>query len=311
MTKVDLHHARLIKRATYAAVSVASTLIVMKFFAWWVTYSVSLQASLIDSLLDAFASLLNMIAVYHALKPADKVHRFGYGKAESIAALGQALFIGGSSLWLFHAAYDRLINPHPIESTEVGLVIMAVAIVITFILVAYQTYVVKKTKSSAIAADTIHYQTDLLTNSAVIVSLLCAKLFHVKQIDPIFGLLIGAYIFWSAWKIMMQAFSVLMDRELDEEERVKILAIIKSHPEVIGVRDLRTRSSGLQQFFQLHLLMNPELSLAEADRIADEVEAEVTQAYPKSQVIIRLVPELPKQYVPDSDGSPDFRKSNS
>ncbi len=295
MTQVDLYDARIIRRATYAAVSVASILIIMKFFAWWITHSVSLQASLIDSLLDAFASLVNMIAVFHALKPADKYHRFGHGKAESIAALGQALFIGGSSLWLLHTAYDRLINPYPIESTEVGLVIMGVAIVITFILVAFQKYVVKKTKSTAIAADMIHYQTDLLTNSAVIVSLLCAELFHVKQIDPIFGLLIGAYIFWSAWRIMMQAFSVLMDRELDEEERVKILAIIKSHPEVIDVRDLRTRSSGLQQFFQLHILMDPKLSLEEADRIAEEVEAEVIQAYPKSQVIIRLVPEIPKR----------------
>lgn len=300
MTSVDQHDARIIRSATYAAVSVASILIVMKFFAWWVTHSVSLQASLIDSLLDAFASLLNMIAVFHALKPADKVHRYGYGKAESIAALGQALFVGGSSLWLLRTAYDRLINPYPIESTEVGLIIMAVAIVITFILVAYQTYVVKKTKSSAIAADMIHYQTDLLTNSAVIVSLLCVELFHVKQIDPIFGLLIGVYIFWSAWKIMLQALNVLMDRELDKEERVKILAIIKSHPEVIDVRDLRTRSSGLQQFFQLHLLMSPDLSLREADRIAEEVEAEVTQAYPKSQVIIRLVPEIPVRDGPDS-----------
>ena len=295
MTLVDQYDARIIRRATYAAVSVACILIVMKFFAWWITHSVSLQASLIDSLLDAFASLINMIAVSHALKPADKEHRFGHGKAESIAALGQALFIGGSSLWLLHAAYDRLINPHPVESTETGLVIMGIAIVITFVLVTFQKYVVKKTKSTAIAADMIHYQTDLLTNSAVIVSLLCAEFFSVEEIDPIFGLLIGIYIFWSAWKIMMQAFNVLMDRELDEDERIRILAIIKSHPEVIDVRDLRTRSSGLQQFFQLHLLMDPKLSLEEADRIAEEVEAEVTQAYPKSQVIIRLVPEIPRK----------------
>ncbi|HUX79859.1 MAG TPA: cation diffusion facilitator family transporter [Alphaproteobacteria bacterium] len=294
MTQNALHDERLIKRATYAAVSTASVLIGMKLFAWWVTNSVSLQASLIDSLLDAFASLVNMIAIFHALKPADKVHRFGYGKAESLAALGQALFIGGSSLWLFYAAYDRLVHRQPVESTEVGVVVMGIAIVITLILVTFQKYVVKKTKSSAIAADMIHYRSDLLTNSAVIVSLLCAKWFHVKQIDPIFGLFIGGYILWSAWKIMMQAYRVLMDRELDHEERVNILAIIKSHPEVLDVRDLRTRSSGLHQFFQLHLLMKPELSLRDADRIAEEVEAEVIQAYPKSQVLIRLVPEIPE-----------------
>lgn len=294
MTRINLHEARIIRLATYASVTVAGILIIMKFFGWWVTHSVSLQASLIDSLLDAFASIINMIAVYHALKPADADHRFGHGKAESLAAIGQATFIGGSSLWLLHAARDRFLTQVPIESTEVGLVIMAVAIVITLFLVSYQRYVVKKTQSTAIAADMLHYQSDLLINAAVIVSLFCAEFFHIEAIDPVFGLLIGVYILWTAWRITLQAFNVLMDRELDDKERLKILTIIHSHPEVLAVRDLRTRSSGLHQFFQLHLVMKPDLSLRNADRIAAEVEGEVMKAYPKSQVMIRLVPEIPK-----------------
>lgn len=297
MTRINPHEARIIRLATYASVSVAGLLIVMKFFGWWVTHSVSLQASLIDSLLDAFASFVNMIAVYHALKPADAEHRFGHGKAESLAALGQAIFIGGSSLWLLHEARNRFLTHVPVESTEVGLLIITVAILITLVLVSYQRYVVKKTQSSAIAADMLHYKSDLLINAAVIVSLLCAEFFHIEIIDPIFGLLIGVYILWTAWQITMQAFNVLMDRELDDEERLKILAIIHAHPEVLAVRDLRTRSSGLHQFFQLHLIMQPDLSLRQADRIADEVEKEVTKAYPKSQVMIRLVPEIPKTEV--------------
>ena len=294
MTQINPYEARIIRLATYASVTVAGLLIVMKFFGWRVTHSVSLQASLIDSLLDAFASIINMIAVYHALKPADAEHRFGHGKAESLAALGQAIFIGGSSLWLLHEARNRFLTHEPIESTEVGLIIIAIAIIITLILVSYQRYVVKKTKSPAIAADMLHYQSDLLINAAVIVSLFCAEFFHIEVIDPIFGLLIGIYILWTAWHITMGAFNVLMDRELDDEERVKILAIIHAHPEVLAIRDLRTRSSGLHQFFQLYLAMKPDLSLREADRIANEVEKEVTKAYPKSQVMIRLVPEIPQ-----------------
>lgn len=294
MTQIDPQEARIIRRATYASVTVAGILIAMKFFGWWVTHSVSLQASLIDSLLDAFASFINMIAVYHALKPADAEHRFGHGKAESLAALGQALFIGGSSFWLLHEAQERFVTHEPIESTGVGLAVVAAAIVITLFLVAYQQYVVKKTQSSAIAVDMLHYKSDLLINIAVIVSLFCAEFFHLELIDPIFGILIGIYILWTAWHITMQAFNVLMDRELDDEERIKILGIIKSHPEVLDVRDLRTRSSGLHQFFQLHLIMDPALSLRKADRIADEVEAEVMKAYPKCQVMIRLVPEIPE-----------------
>ena len=131
--------------------------------------------------------------------------------------------------------------------------VISIAMVLTLLLISYQKYVVQKTGSTAIAADRIHYQSDILINGVVIVSLLCSKFFHLDAIDPVFGILIGLYILWMAWHITLTAFNVLMDRELDDEEREKILAIIKSHPEVIDVRDLRTRSSGLQQFFQLHL----------------------------------------------------------
>jgi len=292
MAQISASDARIIRLATYASVAVAAVLIGLKFFAWWQTRSVSLQASLIDSLLDAFASFINMVAVYHALKPADAEHRFGHGKVESLAALAQALCIGGSSLWLLHEARDHLLTYEPVESTGVGLVVIGIAMVLTVFLITYQKYVIKRTGSNAIAADRIHYQSDLLINAAVIISLLCADFLHWEAIDPIFGVLIGFYILWMAWHITLQAFNVLMDRELDDAERDKILAIIKSHPEVLDVRDLRTRSSGLQQFFQLHLVMNPDLSLRQADRVAEEVEKEVVKAYPKSQVMIRLVPVL-------------------
>lgn len=300
MPKISQHDARIIRFATYASVATAALLIIIKLFGWWITHSISLQASLIDSLLDAFASFINMVAVYHALKPADKEHRFGHGKAESLAGLGQAVFIGASSLWLLHEAIGRFSNPEPIESTGVGLLVIGIAIVITLFLVSFQKYVVKKTGSTAIAADMIHYQSDLLINGAVIVSLSAAQFFDMDEIDPFFGILIGSYIFWSAWKIMLQAFNVLMDRELDDKERTIILKIIKTHPKVMEVRDLRTRTSGLQQFIQLHLVMNPKLSLHEADLIAAEVEKEVTKAFPKSQVMIRLVPEEPPSSFPSA-----------
>lgn len=290
MTTIALHESRIIRLATYASVTVACLLILLKTFGWWVTHSVSLQASLIDSLLDGIASIINMIAVYHALKPADAEHRFGHGKAESLAALGQAIFIGASSLWLLHEAQNRFVNHEPIESTHIGLIVMAIALVVTLVLVAYQQYVVKKTKSGAIAADMLHYKSDILINVAVVISLLCADYFHTELIDPIFGLLIGLYILWTAWQITRQAFNVLMDRELDDEERTNILSIIHNHPEVLDVKDLRTRTSGLHQFFQLRLIMKPNLSLQDADLVADEVETEVIKAYPNSQVMIRIVP---------------------
>lgn len=293
MKAIHKREENLIRSASYASVIVAVVLIVFKLFGWWVTNSVSLQASLIDSLLDAFASLVNMFAIYHALKPADAEHRFGHGKAESLAALGQSFCIGGSSIWLFYEAIGRFFTQEPIESTGVGLIVMVLAIVITLALVTFQQYVVKQTKSAAIAADMLHYRSDLLINMAVIVSLLSATYFQFYFIDEIFGLLIGIYILWSAWTIVLHAFNVLMDRELHDDERDKIQAIIHSHPEVVKISDLRTRTSGLHQFFQLNLYMKPDLSFVRASQVADEVEQEVIKAYPKCQVMIRMRP-LPK-----------------
>lgn len=295
MPKVNAGDESLIRRATYASVGVAAILIGVKFFGWWITHSVSLQASLIDSLLDAFASVINMVAVYHALKPADKEHRFGHGKAESLAALGQALFIGGSSLWLLFEARNHFLNAHQVQASGIGLCVMGVAMVITLWLIFYQGAVVKKTGSVAISADRVHYQSDLMVNMAVILSLLSAEFFHIEMIDPICGLLIGIYILWTAWKITLHAFNVLMDRELENREREKILSITRAHPEVRGVRDLRTRSSGLQQFIQLRLLLDANLSLSAAHSVAQSVEKEIVRSYPSSQVMIRLVPSSPER----------------
>ena len=280
-----------IRSAAFASVVVACILIVLKFFAWKLTHSVSLQGSLIDSLLDAFASFITMIAVYHATKPADKEHRFGHGKAESLAALGQALCICGTSLWVLYESKERFFAPEPIEDSEIGLVVMGIALALTIVLISYQTFIIRKTDSPVIAADRAHYELDFLINIAVMVSLVGSKFFHIEIIDPLFGILIGLYILWAALKITIKAFNVLMDRELEDKEREKILSIIKSHPEVLAVKDLRTRTSGLQQFFQFRLVLQRDTSLAQADYIAYDVEKEIAKAYPKSQVIIRLEPK--------------------
>lgn len=282
--------AKQIQIAASASVLVAFVLIGLKLFAWNLTNSVSLQGSLIDSLLDAFASLINMVAVYHAMKPADREHRFGHGKVESLGALAQALFIGASSLWVLWEAGQRFLLPESVEQSETGLIVMSIAMVITLLLILYQRRVVNQTGSTAIAADKVHYESDFLINLAVVVSLLSSYFFETDIMDSLFGLLIGLYILWAAWKIAVHAFNVLMDRELDEQDRHKILSILTSHTEVLEVKDFRTRSSGMQQFFQLRLLVSSELSFQQANVVAEDVERDVMKAYPKCQVMIRLVP---------------------
>ncbi len=282
--------ARLMKAATYASVFVAGVLIAVKFAAWVLTGSVSILSTLIDSLLDAVASLLNLIAVHHALSPADKEHRFGHGKAEALSGLAQAAFISGSAVFLLIEAVERLMNPKVIENTEIGYGVMALAIVLTLMLVTFQRHVVKKTGSVAIEADSTHYRMDILVNISVIVSLLLSSRFGLGWADPVFALAIAGYILRGAWQIGIKAYHMLMDRELEDDERNAIEKIAMDHPDVLGVHDLRTRSSGTRQFIQLHLEMDGSITLHEAHTISDAVEAKILEAYPNAEVLIHEDP---------------------
>jgi len=282
--------ANLMRMATYASVIVAVVLVSVKFFAWITTDSVAILATLVDSLLDALASLVTLIVVRHSLSPADREHRFGHGKAEALAALTQAAFICGSSVLLLFEAFHRLLQPQIILKSEVGIWVMVFSVVVTVALVAFQLFVVKRSGSLAISADSIHYRGDVLVNLAVIVALLSSRWFDNTFIDPLFGAVIALYILYSAWQIVSGALDMLMDRELPIEERQRVRDIAIAHPEVSDIHDLRTRRSGQTVFIQLHLELDPKMQLMQSHTIADAVEAELRAAFDNAEVIIHQDP---------------------
>ena len=288
----------LMRAATYASVSVALVLIVVKAVALAYTDSVALLSSFIDSLLDLGASLINLVAVSHALAPADREHRFGHGKAESIAGLGQAAFITGSAVFLLFEAGDRLIHPSPVENGAIGVGVMGFSIVLTFGLVQFQRYVVRRTGSVAISADSLHYKGDLLMNASVILALVLSTQLGWHTLDPIFAIAIAIYILSAAWKIATNSFDMLMDREFADGERERIRDIALSHAEVREMHDLRTRSSGTSSFIQFHLELDGAMTLLRAHEIADEVEAKIRTAFPAADVIIHQDPEGLEQDTP-------------
>ena len=292
--------ARLMRQATYASISVALLLIMAKLIAWGVSDSLSLLATLIDSTLDALASFVNLLAVRHALSPADREHRFGHGKAEALAGLGQAAFIAGSAAFLLLEAARRFINPVPLESYGIGIAVMIFSIGVTLLLLAFQRHVIRKTGSVAISADSLHYRTDLLVNGSVIAALLLAS-FGWVGFDPLFAVGIALYILYSAWEIVKQAFDHLMDRELPDDERENIKSIARAHSKVRGMHDLRSRRSGMATFIQLHLELDDELSLLEAHKISDEVEAGLLDVYPATEIIIHIDPisVVPDEQTPE------------
>ena len=281
----------LMRAAAIASVSVASVLIVTKFAAWLITDSVSLLSTLIDSFLDAAASLVNLLAVHHALQPADREHRFGHGKAEPLASLAQSAFIGGSAVFLLVQAGERMAHPRDVLNTDIGYAVMVFSIVLTILLVAFQRYVVKKSGSVAIDADSLHYKTDVLINLGVMVSLFLSSHLGWKYADPLIAIMIALYIVRGAWEIGKTALGILMDRELEDADRQKIREIVMAHEEVKGLHDLRTRSSGVHVFIQFHLELDGDMKLKQAHDISEDVERELMEAFPNAEVIIHEDPE--------------------
>ena len=283
---------RLLNLATRASVLTAGCLVLIKTVAWLMTGSVSLLASLIDSLMDGLASLLNLFAVRYALMPADKEHPFGHGKAEFLAGLGQSLLIGGSAAFLFYQAIKRMQAPQPVDQPLVGAVVSIVAILATLLLLSIQWKTIKRTGSVAIKADSLHYVGDLFTNVAVLVAM-GASFYGWYYVDPVLAIVIGLVILYSAIQIGHEAVQLLMDRQLPREMQKEIRGIAMTHPEVLGVHELRTRQSGRVLFIQLHLEMAGDLPLSVAHDIGDEVEAEIEHAFPLADVLIHHDPVRP------------------
>ncbi|WP_365305749.1 cation diffusion facilitator family transporter [uncultured Thiodictyon sp.] len=281
--------ARLLRLATYASVATATLLILVKLGAWLVTGSVSVLASLVDSLMDVGASLVNLLAVRWSLQPADEDHRFGHGKAESLAGLAQAAFIAGSAVFLALEAVDRLIHPQPLAQLGVGVGVMLFAIGATLILLAFQRRVIRETDSTAIRADALHYATDLATNSATLIAL-AGAFFGFPGLDPIFALGIAVFILYSAVQIAREAVDLLMDRELSPEDREKIQTVAAAVAGVLGVHGVRTRRSGHTPVMQMHLELDDNLPLLEAHAICDRVEAALRSEFPGADITIHQDP---------------------
>jgi len=281
---------RLRVRATYASLAVAAVLIAAKLVVWISTDSVALLSSLVDSFVDAAASLVNFFAVRQAIVPADREHRFGHGKAEPLAALGQSAFLIGSAILLMFEAVRRLVSPAPVEGAAAGIAVMVFAIAVTLGLVAYQRHVIRHTGSIAVGADELHYRSDLILNLGVIATLMLGSTLHLPILDPLFGGAVGLWIIYGAVRIARLSLVQLMDREMPDTERARVRAIAESHPEVTAVHDIRTRIAGPTTFIQLHIEMDGGMNLLRAHEISDAVEAQIQAAFPQAEILIHEDP---------------------
>lgn len=286
---MDTKRETLLPLATYASVATAILLVGLKTWAWLASGSVSLLASLVDSLTDSMASIVNLFAVRLALRPADDNHPFGHGKAESLSALAQSAFIGGSAVFLLLNAVERLLHPQPLQQTTLGIAVMLVSLLLTLALVLFQRWVLRRAQSQAVSADSLHYVTDFASNIVVLVALVLAA-WGWQRADAVLALLLGGWIFWSAAKIAIEAVNTLMDKALPPADVARIEAAALAVPGVLGIHDLRTRLSGARHFIQMHIDLDARLNIVEAHDIAVAVAAQIRALFEEAEVIVHQDP---------------------
>ena len=283
--------AWLTTRAALASIAMAVTLIALKSYAALETSSMAMLGSLADSSLDLVASLIVLLGVRVAAAPADWEHRFGHGKAEALAALVQVILISLSAVFILFRAIQRLLSGAETGAAELGIGVSVFAIVLTVALITYQRHVVKRTGSLAIGTDRLHYSSDLLLNGSVIVALALDQFAGLRGSDAVFGILIALWLAWGAWSASSHALDQLMDREWPDELREKFLAAAKEYPELAGLHDLRTRSSGTHYFAQFHVWVPAQWTVQDAHDRLDRVEEQLQQRFPDTEILIHVDPE--------------------
>lgn len=281
----------LARRAALASVACALLLGGLKAWAAWRTGSVAVLASLADSVLDLVASLVTLAGVHWASQPADDEHRFGHGKAEALAALFQVAIIAVSAFAILLRASQRLMERQASVEVEYGIAVSLVAILATLALTRYQRAVVRRTGSLAIGTDRIHYESDLFLNAAVIAALALEGYAGIAGADALFGIAIGLWLLFGAWHASVDAIGQLMDKEWPEEKRRRFVEMAARHPELIGLHDLRTRTSGARDFVQFHIWMDPAMTVAAAHAVVEKLEAELGAAFPGTEILIHVDPE--------------------
>ena len=291
--QTDAQQARagLTRSAAYASIATALLLVGLKLWATFRTGSTAMLGSLADTALDLVASIATLVGVWIAAQPADANHRFGHGKAESLSAMFQVILIALSAAGIGFRAISRLIDGTPTKGLEEGVVVSLIAIAATFLLLAWQRHVIRKTSSVAIRTDHLHYQSDVLLNLAVIAALVLDQVLGFTRADPLFGLGIAGWLLWGAWRAAGEAIDNLMDREWPEEKRERLVEIAARHPELASLHDLRTRSTGTHDFVQFHVDLPGDMSVEEAHDIIERVEADMLAEFPDMDLLIHIDPE--------------------
>jgi len=288
-SSLDAAHAET-RRITTLSVGTATILIVMKAFALGASGSVSILATLADSSLDLIASLATFFAVRWAAAPPDEEHRYGHGKAEALAALVQAGLVFASAVFIGWEAVQRIFDPRPVTAGGWAVGVVVVSIAVTLWLVWMQTQALKKTSSLAVAGDRAHYAADLAANAVVLIGVISGAYLGAPGLDAAAGLVVAVWLFWGAISILRDAADHLLDRAAPDADRAAVVAAVLADPRISGVHQLRTRMGGQVLMVQMHVDLDPSLTLEAAHAIVVEAEQRILAAFPHADILIHADP---------------------
>ncbi|MBU2978226.1 cation diffusion facilitator family transporter [Alteromonas sp. C1M14] len=283
-------HSRWINAATTAAVCVALLLCAVKIAGWFITGSTAILGSLADSCIDLLASVAAALAArFAAIKP-DANHKYGHNKAEALFALTQVVLISVSAALVIWESTGRLFSPQPVHAPHIAMGTLVFALIATLTLVTFQTYALKKTDSLIVKSDRAHYLGDVMALAGALAAIFIGETYGIPRLDAIAGLIMGIFLAYAAWQVGKCAIPELMDEELPQQDKLKIVAILKQNKDILGYHALRTRRAGSKRFIQLDIQLSASLSFRQAHKITDDVELALEAAFADTDVIVHADP---------------------
>jgi cation diffusion facilitator family transporter len=279
------------KGAATLLLVVVVALIILKAAVSWITDSLSILAQAADSALDLLSGVITLAAVRAADKQADEEHPYGHGKLEDFAGMFQGVLIGIAGALIIYSAVQRIITGTEVTMSEVGIAVMAVSVVASYLLSRHLKKVARNTNSAAIEASASNINADIYSALAVLVGLVVLRLTGLTIIDPIIAIGVALYIFKIGYDTIRKPFSKLMDTKVPEEKEKYINdTILKYRADVFGYHSLRTRQAGDKYYIDLHIVMRKNIPLSVSHDICDKIETEIQSGMPESSVVIHVEP---------------------
>lgn len=276
--------------AGYAAITIVGILIFIKAVAYYMTGSVSILSSLTDSIVDSLVSVMALMSILYAHRPADEDHRWGHGKMEAVSALFQSAMIIGGGAFLVFESINRLTQPHEVQGHVIGMAVMVVSIILSIVLVGIQRKALRVHDSLAVEADSAHYGSDIIVNIGVLLVLFATANGAPIWLDAAFAFGVALFMAYLARGIAQKSMNMLMDREIPEAERAQIIDIIEGEKGVLGWHDLRTRKNGTTVVIAFDMEADGDQTLRDAHNISKEIENKLIKIFPLAEIFIHIDP---------------------